>query len=287
MILSGWFLISQRNNNGNSSGKLSFISSMFKSDENDSDNDGLKDWEEVLWKTDKNNSDTDGDGTLDGEEVKQSRDPLKSGPDDQLIKAADVGKTILDNLGYSSRTEDFAKHFFTYFWSFYQSGQLNDETKKQMADLLTEKLSQEKLLEKYKINDLNIINNNNKQSLEIYSNEMQVAIDKYQIKDGENEAVIINSAMSKDNKEELQKLNSIIDLYLGASQAFLSIKVPNGLSSYHLDLVNGVYNLADSLFKIKQTFDDPITGLVGINQYQEAYLKTRQAMNNIGQYLKQ
>ena len=31
----------------------------------DTDNDGLKDWQEALWRTDKNNSDTDGDGVGD------------------------------------------------------------------------------------------------------------------------------------------------------------------------------------------------------------------------------
>ncbi len=36
----------------------------------DTDQDGLKDWEEVLWKTDPNNPDTDGDGITDYEEAK-------------------------------------------------------------------------------------------------------------------------------------------------------------------------------------------------------------------------
>ncbi len=48
----------------------------------DSDNDGLADWEERLWKTDPNNPDTDGDGTSDGDEVLLGRNPLKPGPDD-------------------------------------------------------------------------------------------------------------------------------------------------------------------------------------------------------------
>src|SRR3989344_1761050 len=42
----------------------------------DSDNDGLKDWEEVLWKTDTHQADTDGDGTNDKDEVAASRNPL-------------------------------------------------------------------------------------------------------------------------------------------------------------------------------------------------------------------
>ncbi|MEK7596366.1 MAG: thrombospondin type 3 repeat-containing protein [Patescibacteria group bacterium] len=50
----------------------------------DSDQDGLKDWEETLWKTDPQNPDSDNDGTPDGEEIKQNRDPSKPGPDDKL-----------------------------------------------------------------------------------------------------------------------------------------------------------------------------------------------------------
>jgi hypothetical protein len=44
----------------------------------DSDNDGLKDWEETLWGTDPHKADTDGDGTPDGQEVKDGRNPLKA-----------------------------------------------------------------------------------------------------------------------------------------------------------------------------------------------------------------
>lgn len=50
----------------------------------DSDNDGLKDWEENIYGTNFKNADTDNDGTTDGEEIKLSRNPLKNGPDDKF-----------------------------------------------------------------------------------------------------------------------------------------------------------------------------------------------------------
>ncbi len=50
----------------------------------DTDKDGLKDWEEALWKTDPSNPDTDGDGSSDGEEVQGDRNPIRKGPDDLL-----------------------------------------------------------------------------------------------------------------------------------------------------------------------------------------------------------
>ncbi len=45
----------------------------------DSDEDGLSDDMEILYKTDKNNPDTDGDGYTDGEEVKNGYDPALPG----------------------------------------------------------------------------------------------------------------------------------------------------------------------------------------------------------------
>ena len=44
-------------------------------DELDSDLDGLPDWKELILGTDTKNPDTDGDGTNDGDEVKQDRNP--------------------------------------------------------------------------------------------------------------------------------------------------------------------------------------------------------------------
>lgn len=50
----------------------------------DSDNDGLKDWEEELFHTNPLNPDTDGDGYLDGEEVDSGHNPLVKAPGDKL-----------------------------------------------------------------------------------------------------------------------------------------------------------------------------------------------------------
>ncbi|MBI5913018.1 hypothetical protein HY839_01090, partial [Candidatus Azambacteria bacterium] len=50
----------------------------------DPDNDGLKNWEEEIYKTDPRNPDTDGDGYLDGEEVASGYDPTIKAPNDAL-----------------------------------------------------------------------------------------------------------------------------------------------------------------------------------------------------------
>ncbi len=51
----------------------------------DSDQDGLSNDEEILYKTDPLNKDTDGDGYMDGVEVETGYDPLKPSPGDKLV----------------------------------------------------------------------------------------------------------------------------------------------------------------------------------------------------------
>ena len=60
--------------------RTSEISENFK----DSDNDGLRDWEEELFHTDPFDPDTDNDGYLDGEEVNSGHNPLVKAPGDEL-----------------------------------------------------------------------------------------------------------------------------------------------------------------------------------------------------------
>lgn len=59
----------------------------------DSDNDGLQDWEEALWRTDPADPDTDKDGTADGEETRHNRNPLRAGPNDELFATTRARET--------------------------------------------------------------------------------------------------------------------------------------------------------------------------------------------------
>lgn len=62
-------------------GKETIIESQTK----DTDNDGLQDWQEDLYKTDYLNPDTDGDGYLDGEEINSGHNPLVKAPGDKQM----------------------------------------------------------------------------------------------------------------------------------------------------------------------------------------------------------
>ena len=78
LIIGGLIFVLKHSN------KESLLGTKYEENLQDSDNDGLKDWEEELYKTDLRNPDTDGDGYLDGEEVNSGHNPLIKAPGDKL-----------------------------------------------------------------------------------------------------------------------------------------------------------------------------------------------------------
>jgi hypothetical protein len=243
----------------------SFISGLFQKNQNDSDNDGLQDWKEVLWKTDKNNPDTDGDGTLDGEEIKLNRDPRKPGPDDKLSEIKTMAG--LENGNEWTMTDALTRDFFAKFMSLYQSGKLDEQTKEKLAESFLAEVSQEKLSDKYKISDIKITNDNSKEAMKLYGNKLENVFNGHIVP--ENELIIFERALKNEDEKEMQKLGPIASAYYNASQEILAIEAPSSISELHLGLINNFFNIAKCLEKMETAFQDPINAITGLKLYQK------------------
>ncbi|MDB5259586.1 MAG: hypothetical protein JWO73_794, partial [Candidatus Taylorbacteria bacterium] len=141
----------------------------------DSDGDGLHDWEEVLWSTDPKNPDSDGDGTPDGAEVAAGRNPLV-----KKTKSADDSFAALARKASASSsketltiTDEFGRDFFSKYMELRQSGKAKD--KDAQAGVIDELLSSSKYNvapRTYNDNDLILKNNSDKDSLQLYSDQI-------------------------------------------------------------------------------------------------------------------
>lgn len=83
-----------------SSGTAATTTAPTRTNQPDTDGDGLRDWEEDLWGTQKNNTDSDSDGVSDGDEVTASTDPRVFGPQ-KLISDIDKSRALVHKLNYS------------------------------------------------------------------------------------------------------------------------------------------------------------------------------------------
>lgn len=238
----------------------------------DSDNDGLKDWEEALWGLDPNNPDTNGDGILDGQEVEKRKGELRAS--DQFVEVLAEPKT---------ETEKFARQILTIALNVNQSsgGNLTESQVMAIAENLL-KSTNSKGVQVYSVSDLNISTTKTPKS---YYDEMSQAL-AYLNTVPTNELVILEHAISTNRKSFLDDLGPIIEAYASAPEKIIKKEVPAGIADAHVEYLNALISKAVSLVSIAQYFDDPIIAMRGVEEYRLADEKLTESGIKIQRYLR-
>ena len=274
VLLVGWFVmrIWQTSNlqpqTSNFKSQTSFLTA-YQDANRDSDNDGLKDWEEILWKTDPKKPDTDGDGTHDGEEIKQGRDPLAAGPNDKLKKPEEQSKastttprTLTDKIA-----QEFAIQYLTAAGS--AEGALDTFQQKAISESLIESLSRDALLYKdtFSPSDVHAEQNVSADGIKKYLNATGDFLNKIFAGLQTPEIDIVNAVLASERYEDLKKLGAYIAAYQKTIDFLKKQRVPANYASLHLDLMNILQNTAAADSFMMVTDKDPARGLMGLVIY--------------------
>ena len=237
----------------------------------DTDNDGLKDWEEALWGLDRNNPDTNGDGVLDGQEVEKRREELRMSED--FVDVSEEPKT---------ETEKIARQILTVAMNINQEtgGQLTEQQIMSIAESIFATTNSEGI-NFYTIEDLKI---NPTKSAQSYFNEMSQAL-AFLDSLPTNELLILEHAISTNRKQILEDLDPIIEAYASVPEKILSKEVPTQIAEAHLNYLNAITQKAIALISMTQYFDDPIIAVRGIQEYEIADQKIQESTVQIQQYL--
>lgn len=228
----------------------------------DTDGDGLKDWEEALWETDPANPDTDGDGTPDGEEVVSGRNPNVAGPDDAMT--ATETSTSTEDL---TLTDKFARKTFGEYIALKGDGVLDSESEQALVDRLlqSQELSQEAKL--YAITELDTTGPTDQTSVKAYGNALGRTLIDASPKNMQNELLILGGALQNQDPTQLAALDPIIEGYEKLIGAYVAMKAPNDAGLHHLNLVNTLSALLESIRSMRVVFDDPLRAYVGVSKY--------------------
>ncbi|MCK4386579.1 MAG: hypothetical protein KAV41_00625 [Candidatus Pacebacteria bacterium] len=257
---------------------------MKKITQSDSDGDGLKDWEETLWKTDPNNPDTDGDGTNDNAEILAGRNPLIAGPNDllknEIVQSApddaQAGQTL-------TQTDRLARELFVGYAALKQEGQLNGANQDRFIEALVEKNLGREIKEIYSLTDLKIISNNHS-NIQTYANEIKKLTEK--IPELKYEPLVLKQAMEINNPGMLKELDFNILTYKQMIGWFLEIPVPSAVAEFHLNVINALNEMTADTKNMQKMFSDPIAGLLGVQKYIKDEEKFNNALTEIGEYFK-
>ena len=142
----------------------------------DSDNDGLKDWEETLWKLDPHKADSNGDGVLDVEEVQKRIKEI----DTNALKN-DTGDITGNQYTKDTETDIISKKLFAEYINLKQSGNFNENSINDTANrLVEEQLNNKKVTLYYSAKDIKTFPSENKALLKAYGNSFATIQAKYQ-----------------------------------------------------------------------------------------------------------
>ena len=249
----------------------------------DSDDDGLKDWEEVLWRTDANNPDTDGDGMNDNDEILAERDPLIKGVGDinKIIKEKEENYQMSQEP--LSQTEILAREVFTGYLDLKQNGKLGTkEQDKFIKEITSNSLDFKTDIQYVTLKDLRVTLDTSTESLQKYSNELKSVF--LSIPELRDDNIILKEALDFNSQEKLEEIKSNIIFYKIIINNLTKIEVPIILKQRHLNLINSFNKLVGNIEQMSQVFRDPVLALIGVKQYYETAIEIAMASAEIGEY---
>jgi len=249
----------------------------------DSDADGLKDWEETLWKLDPKNPDTDGNGIPDAEEVKKRIAEInaKGGADDS-------DKNDIESEAYTTDTETdiLSKKLFAEYINLKQSGNFNEEAViATVNNLVAEEIQNKKDTQYYFLKDIKTFPSDNKTLLKSYGNSFASIRTKYKNQYLQNPLVKEGGVANLLDPEFLQGLVRTSEVYRNMAVELLKIAAPKDLIDTHLEILNNYMASSDGLKELSALSTDPVLGMIGTQRHIEAEGKEKNLLSGVAEYL--
>lgn len=246
----------------------------------DADGDELKDWEELLWKTDAKNPDTDGDGTKDNDEVLAKRDPRKAGPDD-AIQPSSTDMSLANSTASSSEenlTDMLARRFATSYFSrkiASASGGNTLEGKEVFANQIftdiTNTIKQEDAIDhsdQFSLKDFTVIKTESPNGARSYINSLGNLFKSASFPE-KSDLEAISEAVIKQSRdlEGLKELQAYSDGYKKLAKDMKTITIPQAFLETHIAMANNFLELGLYMEEFINLAADPVKGMIALNGY--------------------
>ena len=219
----------------------------------DSDSDDLPDWKENLYGTNPKKEDTDEDGTKDGQEVAQSRDPLKANtatlgkePNDKIsVEITEENKKALEEYERLNELDKLSRNLVSDVIAAQPvDGGLDSNTIDAIVTRSVSDLQQKDYFSITKIADLNLqkTNDDNRQkNMSNYVNNYAAETFKLSPILG-LEMIIVDSYYSGNNAKTNKEMADLIDKYQNIVNNLIKMPIPitadSDIIDYHLAIIN-------------------------------------------------
>lgn len=232
----------------------------------DSDNDGLKDWEEPLYKTDLQNPDTDDDGTNDGDEIKQNRDPLKKGPNDKITEPRKIAATAADSEGPNLTAELMNTLIQGGVLEYLAQGgdpdTLPDEFYSRLQAIAGQSLEQKSPT--VSLSELRVINDSSEQAIKNYFNALAAVYEKYIFPLQKDDIVLFQEILDSQDITRFEELDVYLQAIDRAVPELKKISVPQIRAEFHKKEIEYILKSRAQIAVMRNTDNDPLAAMIAI-----------------------
>ncbi len=224
----------------------------------DTDGDGVANWEEALWGTNKNDIKTF-DDTPDAEYIANKKKDIQ---DEQVSTLEEKNLT---------ETDRFAREFFATYASLKASGEVNDQAINDFSSVLGQQLTTPKIIDAYTIDDISISPTDTLASRIRYYEDLKTIFEAYESIGNELDIISTGLAVYTQTEEvsEYEELNLIANEYADFAAQVIKKKAPASIATYALRIANASNNTSISVKNMTKVITDPIVGLSGLSEYQK------------------
>lgn len=138
----------------------------------------------------------------------------------------------------------------------------------------------------YVASNLKVVGKSDQDSIKKYGDTLNNIIIKRlaETKSTEPILTIVNDAISKEDEQNLVKLNPYIKANKAVISDLLAMPVPSDLVDLHLRILNASSNILADIEGMRQTYTDPVKAFTSINQYAPHLNDFQVAMDDLNSY---
>ena len=224
----------------------------------DSNNNGIPDWEEVLW----------------------GLDPKADGATNKKIieeKEAAAGiNTASSSQAPLTATEQFSQQLLSTVVALKETGNLNADTMQSLSDSLDADIAaRETTTMPYADTDILANPDDSQAAYQAYRDQFKELFAEYQNSGIGNEFDIIEQGLTDGAPSDtLAALDPIAQQYIAFSKKIIALSMPEDAVPTALEFANENALVGEALLKLEQLNTDSMTGMVGLDEY----------VNNIDSY---
>jgi len=244
----------------------------------DSDNDGLLDWEETLYKTDPQNPHSVQADLLDGEALAQGLISLTA-PEPTATNVS--GEDTSSEVAPGSITDQFTNTFFAHFSSDLQNGSISNENKESAVEDLVQLIqntSTQLIKSRYTLSSLSVQPGT---SIDEYVSNVESIVLQPDEKGEESIMYLINAVIEDGSFEAKQRLGDLVKFYGTIAKDLAATPVSPDLANTHLKLVQSLDIASLAMAAIVNIDADPLVALASISAFNTGPKMTVEALQEI------